>query len=174
MVAAIAACGSSSDTTATVTPTPVSKIINFQASMTPSGEIGTTFPNNPTGSGTFTATLDTSTNVFSWTGSFSGLTSNVNNGHIHGPYTPGVGNTAGVILNFNPTVTPTSTFTGLGSAPSGALSGSVTLNSSLQLTATVNGDSLRKLILAGLTYVNIHTTANPGGEIRAQLVRANP
>jgi hypothetical protein len=34
----------------------------------------------------------------------------------------------------------------------------------------VNGDSLKKLLLAGKTYVNIHTTTNQGGEIRAQLI----
>jgi hypothetical protein len=172
MVTALAACGGSDSTTATITTTPASKILNFTASMTPSGEVGVNFPNNPTGSGSFSATLDTSTNVFTWTGTFSGLTTNVNNGHIHGPFTPGgAATSAGVILNFNPTVTPGATFTGFGTATSGAVSGTVTLNSALQLTSTVNGDSLRKLIIAGLTYVNIHTTANPGGEIRAQLVR---
>ena len=42
------------------------------------------------------------TNVFTWTGTFTGLTSNVNNGHIHGPFTPGgTATTANVILNFN-------------------------------------------------------------------------
>jgi hypothetical protein len=45
----------------------------------------------------------------------------------------------------------------------------VTLNAATQISATVNGDSLRKLILAGLTYANIHTTNNPGGEIRGQI-----
>ena len=65
---------------------------------------------------------------------------------------------------------PGGTFVGIGSATSGSVSGSVTLNATTQISTTVNGDSLKKLLLANLTYVNIHTTSNPGGEIRAQLV----
>jgi hypothetical protein len=95
----------------------------------------------------------------------------VNNGHIHGPFLPGATGTAGVILNFNPTVTPGATFTGLNSATVGSTTGSVTLTAALSLTSTVNGDSLKKLLLAGATYVNIHTLSNSGGEIRAQLIK---
>ena len=167
----LAACGDDDDST---TPLPASKILNFTASMTPAGEPGN-LNGNPTGSGTFTATLDTSTNVFTWTSTFSGLTSNINNGHIHGPFIPGgTATTAGVILNFNPTATPGATFVGLNSATSGSTTGTVTLNSSYQPSTTVNGDSLRKLILAGAVYVNIHTTSNTGGEIRGQLTRKLP
>jgi hypothetical protein len=162
---ALAACGSDSTTTP-----PVSKIVNLTATLSPANEPSVT--GNPTGSGTFTATLDTSTNVFTYSATFTGLTANASLGHIHGPFTPGGTSTsAGVILNFDPAVTPGVTFTGLKTATSGTLSGTVTLNSSLQLTTTVNGDSLRKLILAGLTYVNIHTATNPGGEIRGQITK---
>ena len=38
------------------------------------------------------------------------------------------------------------------------------------ISTTVNGDSLKKLLLAGNAYVNIHTVSNPGGEIRGQIV----
>lgn len=162
---ALAACGSDSTTTP-----PVSKIVNFTATLSPANEPSVT--GNPTGSGTFTATLDTSTNVFTYNATFSGLTANASLGHIHGPFTPGGSSTsAGVILNFDPAVTSGVTFTGLKTATSGTASGTVTLNSSLQLTSAVNGDSLRKLILAGLTYVNIHTATNPGGEIRGQITK---
>jgi hypothetical protein len=136
--------------------------------MSPSGE-PPGLQGNPTGTGTFTATLDTATNLFTYTGSFSGLTSNVNNGHIHGPFTPGGQATTGsVILNFSNL--PGATFVGFGTATSGSISGSATLNASTQISSTVNGDSLKKLLLAGKTYVNIHTVTNPGGEIRAQLI----
>src|SRR5690349_10597673 len=74
--AILIACGSDDDTT---TP-PKSTVVHFQVSLSPSGEppglLG-----NPTGTGSFTATLDTATNVFTYSGTFSGLTSNVNNGH---------------------------------------------------------------------------------------------
>ena len=157
------ACGSDSSTTP-----PKSTKVTFTVNLTPAGE-PPGLQGNPSGSGTFTATLDTATNLFTFSGTFSGLTSNVNNGHIHGPFTPGgTATTAGVILNFN--TLPGGTFVGFGAANSGSVSGSVTLTAATQISTTVNGDSLKKLLLANLTYVNIHTTTNPGGEIRAQLV----
>ncbi len=163
-LAILVACNSSNDST-----TPGSTVVHFAVTMTPAGEppglLG-----NPTGNGSFTATLDTVTNVFSYTGTFTGLTSNANNGHIHGPFTVGgTATTAGVILNFN--TLAGGTFVGFGTATSGSISGTVTLNAATQISATVNGDSLKKLLLAGQTYVNIHTTTNPGGEIRAQLIK---
>ena len=169
-VAAAAACGSDN------TSPPVSKIVKFTASLSPAGEIGANLNNNPSGNGTFTATLDTSTNLFTWNVTFQGLTTNVSMGHIHGPYVLGGGtNSAGVILNFDPAAAPAGatgvTFTGLKAAIAGSASGSYTL-SSANVSATVTGDSLKKLLLAGNAYVNIHTTANGGGEIRAQIARA--
>lgn len=165
------ACGSDNSSAP-----PVSKILNFTASLTPAGEVGATLAGNPTGSGTFTATLDTSTNLFTWNVTFAGLTSNVNNGHIHGPFVVGgTVNSTGVLLNFNPAVVQPGetglTFVGLNSATAGSASGSITLNATPQFTTTVNGDSLRKLILAGNAYVNIHTVTNAGGEIRGQIAR---
>src|SRR5215467_11896515 len=157
------ACGSD-DTTP-----PKPTVVQFTATLTPAAE-PPGLQGNPTGTGTFTATLDTVTNVFTFNGTFSGLTSNVNNGHIHGPFTPGgAATTAGVILNFN--TLPGGTFVGFGTATTGSVSGTVTLVAATQISQTVNGDSLKKLLLAGLTYVNIHTTTNPGGEIRAQLLK---
>jgi CHRD domain-containing protein len=156
------ACGSDTTTPAKST------VVHFQVTLSPAGE-PPGLQGNPSGTGTFTATLDTVTNVFTYTGSFSGLTSNVNNGHIHGPFTPGgTATTGNVILNFN--TLPGATFVGIGAANSGSVSGSATLNASTQISTTVNGDSLKKLLLAGKTYVNIHTVTNPGGEIRAQLI----
>ena len=38
-------------------------------------------------------------------------------------------------------------------------------------TGAVKYDSLLVLLRNGQAYVNVHTTANPGGEIRGQLVR---
>ena len=163
-VAIAVACGSSNDSSTTP---PKSNVVTFKATMIPGNEPAVT--GNPTGSGTFTATLDTVTNVFTYTGQFSGLTSNINNGHIHGPFPNAAATSAGALLNFN--TLPGGTFIGFGTATSGSVSGTVTLVAATAITGTVNGDSLKKLLLAGLTYVNIHTTTNGAGEIRGQLLK---
>jgi hypothetical protein len=144
---------------------PVSKVVTFKATMNAAAEVQTPPVTSPNGTGVFTATLDTSTNVFTYDITFSGLTSNVTLGHIHGPAT--TTQSVGVILNF--ATLPGATFTL--SATSGTAHGSTILNAANQLTATVNGDSLRKLLFAGLTYANIHTTNFPAGEIRGQIIK---
>jgi hypothetical protein len=156
-IVALAACGSDNTTTQ-----PVSKIVTFKATMTSAAENP---PNSSTGTGTFTATLDTSTNVFTYDVTFTGLTSNVTLGHIHAPALPTAN--AAALLNF--ATLPGATFTT--GATSGTAHGVVTLNSATQITAQVNGDSLKKLLFAGLAYANIHTTVNGGGEIRGQIAK---
>jgi hypothetical protein len=73
--------------------------------------------------------------------------------HIHGPAT--VTQNAGVLVPLTTPTAPTVTgsFTGADITASG-----------------VSADSLLVLLRAGLTYVNVHTSANPPGEIRGQLV----
>lgn len=77
--------------------------------------------------------------------SYSGLTGNATAAHIHGP--AATTNSAGVLVGL---ATPSGT--------NGVISGWVTLTP-LQL----------HYVLSGLTYVNLHTTMNPGGEIRGQI-----
>jgi hypothetical protein len=157
-VAILIACGSSNDTPTT----PVSKIVTFKATLLPTTEVP---PTNSSGSGTFVATLDTSTNVFTYDVTFTGLTSNVTLGHIHGPSSATA--TASPILNF--ATLPGATFTT--GATAGTAHGSTTLTAATQITTTVNGDSLKTLLFAGLTYANVHTTQNGGGEIRGQILK---
>lgn len=98
--------------------------------------------NASTGSGSLAATFDKSTNVLSWTVSYAGLSGPVKAGHFHGPAM--AGQNAGVALGFS------------GSMDS-PIKGSATL------TAAQAAD-----LLAGKWYVNLHTAANPGGEVRGQ------
>jgi hypothetical protein len=98
-----------------------------------------------TASGNALVTLDTMSGAVALTGSFAGLTSNVTVAHIHGPAARG--QNAGVVLALTPTGTTSGTLTGNGI-----------------LSAQQMSD-----LLAGLTYVNVHTTNFGGGEIRGQI-----
>lgn len=154
--------GACSDDDDDVVTPPVSKVVTFKATMNGASENPA---NSSTGTGSFTATLDTSTNVFTYDFTFSGLTSNVNNGHIHGP--AAVGLNAGTTINFNTLAGAQFSF----GQTAGTGHGTVVLSPNTQITATINGDSLKKLLFAGLTYANIHTVNNPGGEIRGQILK---
>jgi hypothetical protein len=46
-----------------------------------------------------------------------------------------------------------------------------TIDLSKNVSNGVSGDSLRVLLDNGSAYVNVHTAAHPGGEIRAQIVK---
>ena len=164
MAVVAVSCGGSSDASTTTTPPPVSKIVKFGATLSPAQEVPTP-TGSPQGTGTFTATLDTSTNVFTYSLTFSGMSPNVTAGHIHGP--AAAGTPASVILNFS--TLPGATFTA--GSTSGTATGTVTLNASTTISSSVNGDSLKKLLFAGLTYANIHTTTNGAGEIRGQITK---
>lgn len=92
-------------------------------------------------------TLDDITGAWSLTGSFSNLKNLSNNAHIHGP--AGVEASAGVLFPL--------TFTN--DVLSGSLSGAGVANAT-QIGYLVNG----------MTYVNVHSDAHGGGEIRGQLL----
>ena len=94
-----------------------------------------------TGTGSANITLDTATNQLSWNVSWSGLSGTVVAAHFHGPAPAGAN--AGVQVSIG-TVNPA-----IGSTP---------------LNATQAAD-----LLAGLWYLNIHSTQFPGGEIRGQV-----
>ena len=163
-VATVAAvsCKKDSAGVAAVNTTPVSNIVTFRANLTSGAEVP---PNATTGYGTFVATLDTVTNVFTYDLTFTGLSANVNNGHIHGPALATAN--SGTTINFN--TLPGATFSF--GAQAGTGHGVVVLNAASSITATMSGDSLKKLLFAGLTYANIHTTANAGGEVRGQITK---
>jgi hypothetical protein len=100
-------------------------------------------------SGTGTFTLDVATNVMTFTVNFSGLSGAITVAHFHAAP---AGQAGGVIIDLS------GDFTGLTSGP-------------VQGTATFNAANLAELN-AGDVYINLHTDANPNGEIRGQLVES--
>jgi hypothetical protein len=81
--------------------------------------------------------------------------------HIHGPAPAGTN--APVIFNlFIPNVAT-------GTVNGEVMHGSITSANN----ANISLDSLRVLFNNGMAYVNVHTTANPGGEIRDQVHPSN-
>ena len=122
----------------------------FTATLTGAAERPT--PVTTTATGTATFTLNTTTKTFTYTINTSGLTG-VTAAHIHGPAT--TEQAVGVIV---PLVTPTTaTVTG-------------TFGAAQITAATVSIDSLIAYMRTNRAYVNVHTTANPAGVIRGQLV----
>jgi hypothetical protein len=101
-------------------------------------------PNNSPGKGTADVGFDTATKVLTWKVTYSGLTGPATMAHFHGPAE--AGKNAPVAVPFK-------------DAASGA-EGSATLT-----------DAQAADLLAGRMYINVHTEANKGGEIRGQVTK---
>ncbi|MBD2755116.1 CHRD domain-containing protein [Spirosoma validum] len=104
---------------------------------------------NVPGSGTADVVYDKSTHVLSYTLTWSNLTGNATGAHIHGPAPRGVN--APIKHDF---------FSLISKTTSGTFSNST----------VVDGTSLTEdNLLNGQYYFNMHTPANPAGEIRGQI-----
>ena len=123
---------------------PMGNTAAISAKLSSANEVPT---NSSTGTGMLDASFNKETNVLTWTVSYSGTTGPVSAGHFHGPAMAGAN--AGVALGFN---------------------GS--MDSPIKGTATLTAAQAADL-LAGKWYVNLHTAANKGGEIRGQATVAN-
>ncbi len=110
--------------------------------------------NATTGNGSAVFTVNGAT--VSYTIAYQGITSAPTGLHIHAP---GGNNVAAAVIVDLLTTPQTTT--------SGVLTG--TFTASAIRNAGVSMDSLFVLMRNGNAYVNIHTTANPGGEIRGTL-----
>jgi hypothetical protein len=116
----------------------------YTATLTPGDEVPPATDSH--GSGTAEVRVDMSTNELSWKVTYSGLTGPATMGHIHGPAAKG--QNAGVVVPFT------------------NVAGQTSAEGKAKITQAQYGD-----LAAGLYYVNIHTAAHPGGEIRGQLMR---
>ena len=99
--------------------------------------------NTTAGSGLVNVTYDTTTKALTWSGTYSGLTGPATAAHFHGPAEPG--KNAPVLIP-SPPATP--------------ISGMATLT-----------DAQAADLAGGKLYFNVHTAANPGGEIRGQVTK---
>jgi hypothetical protein len=122
---------------------------SFKADLKGSSEVPA---NQSTGSGSVTATFDPATKKLTWNGTYTGTSGAPTAAHVHGPAEPG--KNAGVVVWISDKDTKAHPFT----SP---------FQGSADLTDAQASD-----LMAGLYYVNVHTVANPGGELRGQLVKA--
>jgi hypothetical protein len=102
-------------------------------------------PNSSTATGSADIDYDPASKKLSWKLSYSGLSGPATAAHFHGPAEPG--KNAGVAV-------------AIPNATSSPVEGSATLT-----------DAQAADLLAGRYYINIHTAANPGGEIRGQVTK---
>lgn len=100
-------------------------------------------PNDSKATGSVTATYDDATKKLTWKGSYKDLSGPATAAHFHSGE---AGKNGGVAVPIAPATSP--------------LEGSATLT-----------DAQAADLMAGKLYVNIHTAANKGGEIRGQLTK---
>jgi hypothetical protein len=115
--------------------------VSYSARLESSAE---TPPNSSPGTGLVEAKFDSSTNILSYTATYSGLTGPATAAHFHGPAP--TGQAAGVMV---PVTGP--------------------LDSPIKGEAKLTQDQVQALA-EGQVYFNIHTAANKGGEIRGQMI----
>jgi CHRD domain len=128
---------------AALSATPVkAEMQSYKSDLKATSEVP---PTTSQGTGSLTATFDTASKKLSWKGTVSGLSGNATAAHFHGPAEPG--KNAGVMVPA-PGVT------------TGSFEGTATLT-----------DDQAKALMNGQTYFNVHTAANPGGEVRGQVVK---
>ena len=125
-------------------PSSQSNMVAFTTQLRAANEVP---PNASQGSGSVDAMLNKDTNLLRWKVNYTGLSGPATAAHFHGPASAGAN--AGVVLAWpGPITSP--------------MEGSATL------TPAQAAD-----LMAGRWYANIHTAANPGGELRGQMTVRN-
>ncbi len=117
----------------------------FTAPLTGLSERPTPITNSATGSALFSL----EGNALTFSINYAGLSGAAIAAHIHGPAT--TSQSSNILVDLAPFVT-------------GSFGASGTIAGTALLT-----DSQRDIVLAGRSYVNIHTPSNPSGEIRGQV-----
>ena len=115
--------------------------VNLKADLKGASEVP---PADSKGTGSVTATFGTPSKKLSWKGSVTGLSGPATAAHFHSGE---VGKNGGVTLP-------------IAGADTGSFEGSATLT-----------DAQTQELMAGKWYVNVHTAANKGGEVRGQVTK---
>jgi CHRD domain len=118
--------------------------MSFKVALTGAAQVP---PVQTAATGTAELTYDPATMVLTWNVTYSGLSGPPTMGHFHGPAKAGA-NAAPVVW-----LAPK------GTAIEGPIKGQATLK-----------PEQAEQFLAGDWYINVHTAANPGGEIRGQVI----
>jgi hypothetical protein len=120
----------------------LAETVTLKANLASSAEVPA---NDSAATGAVTITFDTASKKLTWQGNYSGLSGPATAGHFHGPAEPG--KNAGVAVPIN-------------EAKSSPFQGSAELT-----------DAQAADLMSGKWYVNIHTDAHKGGEIRGQVTK---
>jgi hypothetical protein len=129
--------------TALATVSPAfAEMVKMKATLDAAQEVP---PNDSAGKGTADVTFDTDTKKLDWTLDYSGLTGDATGAHFHGPAAAGENADVAVPID----------------DPKSGAKGSATLT-----------DAQATDLMAGKYYINVHTAAHAGGEIRGQVEKA--
>ena len=123
-------------------PAAFAQAVNYKADLKAASQVP---PNDSKGTGALTATYDPASKKLTYTVNYKDLTGPATAAHFHGP--ADAKTNAAVVVPVNGAVTS-------------PIKGEATLT-----------DAQAADLLAGKLYVNIHTAANPGGEIRGQVTK---
>jgi CHRD domain-containing protein len=115
--------------------------VNLKADLKGASEVP---PTDSKGAGSVTATFDTASKKLSWKGSVTGLSGPATAAHFHAGES---GKNGGVAVPIT-------------GADKGSFEGSATLT-----------DAQAEELMSGKWYVNVHTAANKGGEVRGQVTK---
>ena len=122
-------------------PPSIAADVNLKADLKGSSQVP---PVDTKGTGSFTATYDTARKKLSWKGNVSGLSGPATAAHFHAAE---AGKNGGIVVP-------------IAGADQGTFEGSATLT-----------DEQAADLMAGKWYVNVHTAANKGGEVRGQVTK---
>jgi hypothetical protein len=122
-------------------PLSIAADVNLKADLKGSSQVP---PVDTKGTGSVTATYDTASKKLSWKGNVSGLSGPATAAHFHAAE---AGKNGGIVVP-------------IAGADKGTFDGSATLT-----------DEQAADLMAGKWYVNVHTAANKGGEVRGQVTK---